>query len=66
MPVEFLEEDYCPITTRIGRAGHGRAAFDGALPGGEFYVTYNGSVYMNPKFVGLGSQGYRCVRDAPH
>lgn len=30
-----------------------------------YYVTYNGSVYMSPKFVGWGSQGYRCVREAP-
>ncbi len=28
-----------------------------------YYVTYSGSVYLNLKYTGLGSRGFRCVRE---
>lgn len=31
-----------------------------------YYVTYNASVLTSPKYIGLVSQGYRCVHDIPH
>jgi hypothetical protein len=31
-----------------------------------YYVTYHGSVYTGPKSSGMGSQGHRCVREAPY
>jgi hypothetical protein len=36
---------------------------DEASPQEAYFVTYNGAVYTRMKFVGMGSQGYRCVRD---
>jgi len=30
--------------------------------GRAYYVVYNGAVYALPKFIGMGSRGYRCVR----
>jgi len=35
---------------------------DEAHGGEAYYVTYHGSVSTSPKYIGLGSRGYRCVR----
>ena len=39
---------------------------DEASPRESYFVSYNGGVYTRLKFVGMGSQGYRCVRDVSH
>jgi len=33
--------------------------------GHAYYVVYNGAVYELPKFIGMGSRGFRCVRNEP-